>query len=76
MAVFEDGAGPHSHQISSSTPIRTGFSNAFADDINGSIYPITVTPKGDVYILGSVDVGIDGQKVWENVNANITISEE
>lgn len=23
-----------------------------------------------------MDVGIDGQKVWENVNANITISEE
>jgi hypothetical protein len=25
--------------------------------------------------LGTVDVGIDGQKVWENVNANITVSE-
>jgi hypothetical protein len=34
-----------------------------------------LTPECNAYILGTVDVGIDGQKVWQNVNANITVSE-
>jgi hypothetical protein len=50
-------------------------SKAPAEDIDSTIHSILLTPEGNAFILGTVDVGIDGQKVWENVNANITVSE-
>jgi hypothetical protein len=34
-----------------------------------------LTKDGDAYILGIVDVGINGRK-GENVNVNITISDD
>lgn len=75
MAVFEDGTGPHTHQISNFKPVSTDSSKAHAEYINSTIHFNLLTPEGNAYILGTVDVGIDGQKVWENVNANITVSE-
>ncbi len=78
-AVFEDGTGAHTHQISNFRPVRTNSSEAPAEeqeDINSTTHSNNIlTPEGNAFILGIVDVGIDGQKVWENVNANITISE-
>jgi hypothetical protein len=75
MAVFEDGTGPHTHQISNFNPVSMDSSKVYAEDINSTIHFNLLTPEGNAFILGTVDVGIDGQKVWENVNANITISE-
>jgi hypothetical protein len=77
IAVFEDGSGAHTHQISNFRPVRMNSSNAPAEaDVNSSIHSNNMlTQEGNAYILGTVDVGIDGQKVWENVNANITVSE-
>lgn len=76
-AVFEDGSGAHTHQISNFRPVRMNSSNAPGEeDVNSSIHSNNMlTQEGNAYILGTVDVGIDGQKVWENVNANITVSE-
>lgn len=34
-----------------------------------------LTKDGAAHILGILDVGINGQKVWEHVNANISISD-
>jgi hypothetical protein len=75
-AVFEDGTGAHTHQIMNFQPRRVDSSKVPAEeDINNNIHSINiVTPEGNAFILGTVDVGINGQKVWENVNANITIS--
>jgi hypothetical protein len=74
-AVFEDGTGSHTHQITNFQPRRVDSSKALAEDINNTTIPSnTLTPEGNAFILGTVDVGINGQKVWENVNANITIS--
>jgi hypothetical protein len=77
MAVFEDGTGAHTHQISNFRPVTTSSNKAHAaEDINSTIRSNNIlTPEGNAFILGIVDVLINGQKVWENVNANITISE-
>lgn len=77
MAVFEDGTGPHTHQISNFRPVRTDSSEASVEeDIDSTIHSNNMlTQEGNAYILGTVDVGINGRKVWENVYANITISE-
>ena len=75
VAVVEDGAGPHTHQITNFQPRRVDSSKAPAEDVISTIPSNLLTPEGSAYILGTVDVGIDGQKVWENVNATITVSE-
>jgi hypothetical protein len=50
-------------------------SKAVREDINNTtIRYNTITPQGSAFILGTVDVGMNGQKAWENVNANITVS--
>ena len=76
-AVFEDGTGAHTHQILNFRPIRTSSNEVTPEKyINSTIHSNNMlTPEGNAFILGTVDVGINGQKVWENVNANITISE-
>jgi hypothetical protein len=76
-AVFEDGTGAHTHQITNFQPRRVDSSKALAEDIinnNATIPYNTLTPEDNAFMSGTVDVGINGQKVWENVNANITIS--
>ncbi len=74
-AVFEDGTGAHTHQISNFKLVRMASSKASAEDFNNTIHSNNIlTPEGNAFILGTVDVGIDGQKVWQNVDANITIS--
>ncbi len=76
-AVFEDGTGAHTHQISNFRPVTTSSNEAHAtEDINGTIRSNNIlTPEGNAFILGIADVLINDQKVWENVNANIIISE-
>ena len=74
-AVFEDGTGAHTHQIMNFQPRRVDSNKAIAEDTdNNAIPPNILTPEGNAYVLGTVDVGINGQKVWKDVNANITIS--
>lgn len=74
-AVFEDGTGAHTHQIMNFQPRRVDSSKAIAEDTdNNAIPPNILTPEGNAYVLGTVDVGINGQKVWKDVNANILIS--
>jgi hypothetical protein len=75
-AVLEDGTGIHTHQISNFRAVTTSSNEApAAEDINSIIRSNNIlTPEGNAYILGTVDVGIDGQRIWENVNANILIS--
>lgn len=76
-AVFEDGTGTHTHQISNFRPVTTSSNETpAAEDINSTIRSNNIlTPEGNAFILGIVDVLINGQKVWENVNARIIISE-
>ena len=74
-AVFEDGTGAHTHQITNFHPIRVNSSKGHAENSESSIHSNMLTPEGNARIVGKVDVAINGQKVWEAVNANITISE-
>jgi hypothetical protein len=74
-AVFEDGTGAHTHQITNLQPSRVDSSKAVREDINNTTIPYnTLTPEGNAFILRTVDVGMNGQKAWENVNADITVS--
>ena len=74
-AVFEDGTGAHTHQIANFQPRRVYSNKAIAEDTDNNAIPHNIlTPEGNAYVLGTVDVGINGQKVWKDVNANITIS--
>ena len=75
IAVFEDGTGAHTHQITNFHPIRVNSSKAPAENSESNIHSNILTPEGNARIVGTVDVGINGQKVWEGVNVNITISE-
>ena len=78
IAVFEDGTGAHTHQITNFHPIRVNSSRGHAENSESNIHSNILTPEGNARIVGTVDVGINGingQKVWEGVNVNITISE-
>jgi hypothetical protein len=57
-AVFEDGAGPHTHQISNFKPVRMDLSKAPAEEgINSTTHTNNIlTPDGNAFILGTVDV--------------------
>lgn len=75
MAVFEDGTGAHTHQLSNFQPTRANLIKAPAENSESSIHSNILTPEGNARIVGTVDVAINGQKVWDAVNANITILE-
>jgi hypothetical protein len=81
MGIFKDGKGAHTHQISNFNPIITvnSASNTTknSNNIDSSFSPSlnTLTAEGNASIFGTVDVGINGHKIWKNVKANITISE-
>jgi hypothetical protein len=83
LGISKDGKGDHYHQISNFKPIQThnltknSLGNGFKNNDGVPFYPMPniLTPSGNAKILGTVDVGINGNVIWENVNANITISE-
>jgi hypothetical protein len=74
IAVSKDGTGAHTHQISNFKPIRIDSSKVRANYTKSGTGCNILTQDGDAYILGTVDVGMNGQKMWDNVNANIIIS--
>jgi hypothetical protein len=73
VAVFEDGSGAHTHQITNFQPRRVNSSQALERDSKSSIHSNILTPEGNAHIVGTVDVGINNQKVWDTVDANITL---
>jgi hypothetical protein len=73
LAVFEDGSGAHMHQIANFQPRRVNFSQAPEQDSKSSIHSNILTPDGNAHIVGTVDVAINSQKIWDAVNANITL---
>ncbi|MDQ3806879.1 MAG: hypothetical protein M3298_01790 [Thermoproteota archaeon] len=73
IAVFEDGSGAHRHQITNFQPRRVNSSQGPEEDPKSRIYSNILTPEGNGHIVGTVDVGINSQKIWEGVNANITL---
>jgi hypothetical protein len=80
VGITTDGKGSHSHQISNFTPISkipvtTNQANDSSSNIS-SRAPIAnvLSLDGNAYILGTVDVGINNNRIWEDVKANITIS--
>ncbi len=83
LGISTDGKGDHYHQISNFKPMQShnltknslGNDNKNNDQVH--LYPMLnmLTPSGDATILGTVDVGINGNIIWENVNSKITISE-
>jgi hypothetical protein len=73
IAVFEDGSGAHTHQITNFQPRRVNSSQASEQDSKSSIHSNILTPEGNAHIVGTVDVGINSQKIWDTVNANITL---
>jgi hypothetical protein len=90
IAISKDGKGAHTHQISNFNPITitttaavrstTNTTESSTNNIFDSSSPPSTslnvfTPDGNSSILGTVDVGINGQKIWDNVRTNITISE-
>lgn len=76
-AVFEDGTGSHTHQISNFRSVTTSSNEApAAEDVYATTRSNNIlTPEGNAFISGIVDVLINGQKIWENVNASVIISE-
>ncbi len=77
IGISEDGSGGHEHQISNFRPLS--ISNSETNTLNNKTDPLIphniLNSDGDARILGTVDLGINGQKIWEKVGANITISE-
>ena len=77
IGISEDGSGGHEHQISNFKPlsISTSETNTLNNKTDSLIHYNILNSDGDAHILGTVDLGINGQKIWEKAGANITISE-
>ncbi len=61
VAAPVDGSVSHTHQITNFIP-------------NNNTKPIQLTADGSTVISGTVDVRINGIKIWDGVNATIIIS--
>src|SRR5262245_62082717 len=57
-----DGANNHTHQLSNFRPT--------------TVIPIHLSPDDRIQISGLINVGTNGKKAWNDVNATITISNE
>ena len=75
MGITTDGKGPHTHQISNFKPVTIDSTKKFVIEESKTSNHFNLSQDVNASILGTVDVGINGQKIWDNVNANITISE-
>jgi hypothetical protein len=75
MGITTEGKGPHTHQISNFRPVTIDSSKFITEENKTSNHFNLLSPDGNASILGIVDVGVNGQKIWENVTANITIFE-
>jgi hypothetical protein len=79
VGISKDGKGSHTHQISDFNPkiaVKSAVGNTtYSGSANSTIVPSynSLGLDGDAHVLGTVDVGIDNQKIWENVKANITV---
>ena len=84
VGITTDGKGSHSHQISNFTPISNtqvttnqanDSSSNNSNNISSQAAIVNVLSlDGNAHILGTVDVGINNNRMWEDVKANITIS--
>lgn len=83
IGITTDGKGSHSHQISNFTPISkiqttTDYVNNSPSNNNNSIAvpqnTNVLSLNGNAHILGTVDVGINNNRIWENVKVNIIVS--
>ncbi len=76
MAISSDGTGAHTHEISNLKPIAIDSSKNSANQKTSSIiHSNSFDQDGYLKIFGTADVGMDGQKMWNNVHANITVFE-
>lgn len=86
VGITTDGKGSHSHQISNFTPLTKKYAttdksnNGSSGSGNGntslSALPIAnvLSLNGNAGILGTVDVGINNNIIWKDVQTNITVS--
>jgi hypothetical protein len=83
MGISKDGNGDHYHQITNFKPIESdsqaniSVGNGNKNNGSGTFNPMPniLTAFGNAHILGTVDIGINGNLIWKDVNSNITISE-
>lgn len=69
LGISKDGKGSHTHQISNFNPINNSNANHL-----GLRHYNTLGLDGDAYVLGTVDLAVNNQKIWEGVKTKITIS--
>jgi hypothetical protein len=69
LGISKDGKGYHTHQISNLIPTHNGNTNNL-----GFPHYNTLGLDGDAHVLGTVDVAVNNQKIWESVKTRITVS--
>jgi hypothetical protein len=69
LGISKDGKGSHTHQISNFNPIYNNNTNHL-----GLPHHNTLGLDGNAHILGTVDVAVNNQKIWESVKTRISVS--
>ena len=73
MGITTDGKGPHTHQITNFRPATIDSTKFVTEKGKISNHFNLLSQDGNAFILGIVDVGINGQKIWKDIKTNITI---